>query len=90
MSIFRFWFSIIFKKAYTFVLDVVSHLHGLAFFKVLRKQQRQKTNQQLSKFIVKHKIRKLMIFKTNYFISNYLNIFFLFNISLKFQITLKF
>ena len=38
------------------LLDVASHLHELAFFKVSRKQQRQKTNQQVSKFIAKHQI----------------------------------
>ena len=63
-------------------------------FKVSRKQHRQKTNQQLSKFIVKHKIWNYwflkQIFSISIIIYNYLNSFFVFNISLKFHMTLKF
>ena len=62
------------------LLDVASLLHGLAFFKVSKRQQRQIVSTTFKIYYQTQNL-KLMIFKTNYFY--YFNSFFVFNISLK-------
>ena len=64
------------------LLDVASHVHGVAFFKVSRKQQRQIVSTTFKIYYQTQNLKQIFL-KQIIFIFNYLNSFFVFNISLK-------